>query len=265
MKRVIIALACIVLATTVFAQNEQETVNNDTQKNAWGAKLRESNFHLGLDLQTKYMWRGMEMMTEEAAPVLFPCVNYSNKGFYAYVMGGYAVNGKYAEVDLGLSYTYKWFTIGVNDYYYPTTIMPQDQYFNFKPKETGHWLEAVVTIAPEKIPAYLTVSNFFYGADKKIVVDAEGNPSDKQAYSTYAEIGTYYDFLKDNRLSLAVGAAFNKSCYNGYDKDFSVCNIELKYTYTATIKDFSFPLNIAYIINPVYEKSFVNFSTSFAF
>lgn len=265
MKKFIITLTIMAMATITFAQTEQETVNNETSKNAWGAKLKESNFHLGLDFQSKYIWRGMEMMTDEASPVLFPCMNYSNKGFYAYVMGGYAVNGKYAEVDLGLSYTYKWFTIGVNDYYYPTTTMPQDQYFNFKGKETGHWLEAAITIAPEKIPAYLTVSNFFYGADRYAVVDAEGNTSDKQAYSTYAEIGTYYDFLKDNRLSLAVGVAFNKSCYNGYDKDFSVCNIELKYTYNATIKDFSFPLNVAYIINPVYEKSFVNFSTSFAF
>ena len=41
---------------------------------------RESNFHLGIDLQTKYIWRGMEMMTEDAAPVIFPCLNYSNSG-----------------------------------------------------------------------------------------------------------------------------------------------------------------------------------------
>lgn len=265
MKKLIITLTVIALATTAFAQSEQETKNNDTPKNSWGAKLRESKFHLGLDLQTKYLWRGMEMMIDEAAPVLFPCVNYSNKGFYAYVMGGYAINGKYAEVDLGLSYTYKWLTIGLNDYYYPTTNVPQDQYFNFKGKQTGHWLEAVITVAPEKIPAYLTVSNFFYGADRYIVVDADGNTTDKQAYSTYAELGTYYDFLKSNRLSLVVGAAFNKSCYNGYEHNFSICNIELKYTYNATIKNFTLPLSVAYIINPVYEKSFVNFSTSLAF
>ena len=88
---------------------------------------RESNFHVGLDLQTKYIWRGMEMMTEDAAPVVFPCLNFFNKGFYAYAMGGYAINGKYAEVDLGLSYTYKWLTVALNDYYYPTTNSANDQ------------------------------------------------------------------------------------------------------------------------------------------
>ena len=253
------------IATTAFAQSEQEIVSSETAKNSWGAKLKESNFHLGLDLQTKYIWRGMEVMTDEAAPVLFPCVNYSNSGFYAYVMGAYAINGKYAEVDLGLSYTYKWITVALNDYYYPTTNVANDQYFNFKKDATGHWLEAVVTIAPEKVPLYLTLSNFFYGADRYTVTDSDGNSKVKQAYSTYAELGTYYDFLNAHRLSLALGAAFNKSCYNGYQKGFSICNIELKYTYNLAIKDFTLPLSAMFIYNPVYNKAHVNFTASFAF
>ena len=32
-----------------------------------------------------------------------------------------------------------------------------------------------------------------------------------------------------------------------------------------TAKNFSLPLSVAYILNPVYEKSYVNFSTSIAF
>lgn len=219
--------------------------------------LRKSNFHLGLDIQTKYIWRGMEMMTEDAAPVLFPCLNYSNKGFYFYVMGGYAINGKYAEVDLGMSYTYKWLTVALNDYYYPTTKSVEDQYFNLKNRETGHWFEGIITIAPKNIPAYLTISNFFAGADK--------NTDEKQAYSTYAEMGGHYDFLNDHQLALAIGAAFNKSCYNGYEHNLSICNIELKYTYNVKMKTFTLPLSVAYIINPIYEKSHVNLTTSFTF
>lgn len=224
---------------------------------AQGINKRVSNFHLGVDLQTKYIWRGMEMMTEDAAPVVFPGLNYSSKGLYAYVMGGYAINGKYSEVDLGASYTHKWLTVGFNDYYYPTTSSAEDQYFNLKSKETGHWLEAIVTLAPENIPAYLTVSNFFAGADKK--------EDGKQAYSTYAELGGHYDFLNDHSIGLAVGAAFNKSCYNGYEHDFTVCNVELKYTYSLAMKSLTLPLSVAYIINPVYEKSHVNLTASFAF
>ena len=259
------------LATSAFAQKAER--NDSIPKNNWGAKLKESNFHLCLDLQTKYIWRGVEMMTENSAPVLFPGIFYSNKGFYVYMLGGYAINGKWSCITYGISYTYKWFTVGVNDYYYPTTTSPIDQYFNYKPRETGHLLEAVVTIAPEKVPIYLIVSNFFYGADRYIVTDSDGNivtDSDgnlkvKQAYSTYAELGTYYDFLNAHRLSLALGAAFNKSCYNGYQKGFSICNIELKYTYNLAIKDFTLPLSAMFIYNPVCNKAHVNFQASFVF
>ena len=217
---------------------------------------QESKFHLGLDLQTKYVWRGMEMMTSDAAPVVFPQINYQNGGLYVYVMGGSSINGKYSEVDMGVSYTYKWLTIGLNDYYYPTVDSPFDQYFNFKNTETGHWLEGVITIAPEQVPVYLTVSNFFAGADK--------NLDGKQAFSTYAELGGHYDFLNDHSLSLAVGAAFNKSCYNAYAHQFGICNVELKYTYNLAVGGLAIPVSAAYIVNPVFNKTFVNFTASLA-
>lgn len=252
-EKLLFLACCFTCSIGLFAQSESADV-----RNGFGAKLRESNFHLGADLQTKYIWRGMEMITEDSAPVVFPQINYQNKGWFVYAMGGYAINGKYAEVDLGLSYTYKWLTVGLNNYYYPTTDSAEDSYFNFRSHQTGHWFEGVITIAPEKIPVYLSLSNFFAGADKK----ADG----KQAYSTYLELGGHYDFLHDHQLALAVGAAFNESCYNGYAHGFGVCNIELKYTYNVQFKNaFALPLSVAYILNPVYEKSHVNFTMSFAY
>lgn len=232
------------------------------EKNQWGGKLINSPFGLGLDIQTKYVWRGMEMMTEDSAPVLFPSLNYSWKGLFVYAMGGYAINGKYAEVDLGASYTFEnGLGIAFNDYYYPTVDTNQDEYLGGG-KHTGHWLEAVVSFTPGKIPFWATLSNFFYGADKYISDKGE----EKQAYSTYLELGTYYDFLNYNRVSLTVGSALNKSCYNGYEHNFSVCNLEFKYTYNVAFKSgWTLPLNVAYIYNPVFDKSFVNFTANFAF
>lgn len=246
-----------VLSVSAYAQDASETEG----KNNWGAQLRQSPFGLGLDLQTKYMWRGMEMMTEDSAPVLFPSLSYSTGGLYLYAMGGYAINGKYAEVDLGISYTLSSFTLGFNDYYYPTVDSNEDKYLGGG-KHTGHWFEACLSFAPEKVPFTATLSNFFAGADKYL--DDKGK--EKQAYSTYLEVGTYYDFLHSNRLALTVGAALNKSCYNGYAHDFSVCNTELKYTYNVEFKSgWTLPLSVAYIYNPVYDKSFVNFTANFAF
>ena len=248
-----------VYAITPDIETADEIEKNDT--NNWGQRLRQSPFGLGIDLQTKYVWRGMEMMSEESAPVLFPSLNYSIGGLYVYAMGGYAVNGKYAEVDLGISYSFNGFSIGFNDYYYPTVDSKEDEYFGGG-KHTGHWLEACISYSPEKLPLWATLSNFFYGADKYI----NDKGKETQAYSTYLEVGTYYDFLDHNRLSLAVGAALNKSCYNGYEHDFSICNTELKYTYTIGFKSgWSLPLSAAYIYNPVMDKSFVNFTANIAF
>jgi len=258
MKKVFL-LSLLTLVCSNFANAQESTTS--VAKNSWGGKLIKSPIGLGLDIQTKYIWRGMEMMPEESAPVLFPSVNYSYKGLYIYAMGGYAINGKYAEVDLGVSYTYKGFSIGFNDYYYPTVDSKDDKYFGGG-KHTGHWLEGCITYTPDKVPVIATVSNFFAGADKYI--DDKGK--EKQAYSTYIEIGTYYDFLDQNRIALNVGAALNKSCYNDYEHDFSVCNLELKYTYTVPFKNgWSLPLNAAYIYNPVFDKSFINFSANLAF
>lgn len=192
-KKLLIFISIIVVTLLPSYGSSKEQENNN-----WGGKLIKSPFGLGVDLQTKYIWRGMEMIPEDSAPVVFPSVNYSWKGLYVYFMGGYAVNGKYSEVDAGISYTVKDFTVGIFDYYYPTTDRKEDDYL-FGGKHTGHWLEACVTYMPAKLPLWITLSNFFYGADKYI--DAAGK--EKQAYSTYLEVGTYYDFLQNNRLSLA--------------------------------------------------------------
>lgn len=208
----------------------------------------------------------MEMIPDDSAPVLFPAINYQWAGLYVYAMGGYAINGKYAEVDMGISYTWKGLTVGFNDYYYPTLDGKKDEYFTGG-KHTGHWLEACVTYAPEKIPIWITASNFFYGYDKNRIYDSDGNEiSAKQAYSTYFEIGAYYDFLNNNRISLAVGTTPDKSCYSDYQKNFAVCNIDLKYTYSVNFKSgWILPLNTEFIYNPVFDKPFINFIVNIVF
>lgn len=256
----------ILLAVTLLFSSEsfyayaKDNENQPFEKNTWGGKLIKSLFGLGLDVQTKYIWRGMEMMPEDAAPVLFPSVNYSWNGLYVYLMGGYAINGKYAEVDAGVSYTLSDFTLGVYDYYYPTVDSKKDKYIGGN--HTGHWLEVCINYNPSKLPLWVTLSNFFYGADKYTNVYGK----EQQAYSTYLEIGSYYGFLHNNRLSLCVGASLNKSCYNNYEHDFSVCNLDLKYTYNVNFSSgWTLPLSIEYIYNPVFDKSYVNFIANFVF
>jgi hypothetical protein len=237
MKRVLlISITALIFAFTAKAQNK-------------------SNFHMELSAQSKYMWRGIEYGT---SPVLFPTLSYDNNGLYIYGMGGYATDGSHQEVDLGISYTFKGFTISINDYYYPTAVGDNDKYFNFKSKETGHWVESSLRYSPNKIPIWCMLSTYIAGADKK-------PDSGNQAWSSYAEIGAHYDFDDNSILSLAIGAALNKSFYNDYSHHFGVCNIELKYSHDFSLNNFTIPVSVSYIVNPYREKSYVSFSTAFRY
>lgn len=215
-------------------------------------KLKDSNFNFSLELSSKYMWRGIEYGD---APVAFPSLSYTYKGFTAFAMGAYAFNGSHQEVDIGMSYAYKGFCIGLSDYYYPSVVGEKDSYFKLSNRSTGHSVEAYLTVTPQRIPIWLTLSTYIFGADKK----TNGN----QAFSSYAEFGYTYNFTENNNLSLAIGANLNKSFYTDYEKNFSVVNIALKYATSFTFGKFRLPVSASYILNPYKEKSYFTFSLYF--
>lgn len=138
MKRYIVLIVCLVAwMPSLFANDSTEVA---------------SPFSVSLELSTKYMWRGIEYGT---APVAFPMLGYGYKGFNAFAMGAYAVNGSHQEVDLGVSYTVSEFTVGVSDYYYPSAVGEKDGYFKLSNRSTGHWVEAYATWTGEKIPLWV--------------------------------------------------------------------------------------------------------------
>ena len=97
MKRFIVILCSLVAwVSSLFAQDSTKV---------------SSPFSVSLELSTKYMWRGIEYGT---APTVFPMIGYNTRGFNAFAMGAYAINGSHQEVDLGVSYTVSEFTIGVS-------------------------------------------------------------------------------------------------------------------------------------------------------
>ncbi|MBR4564180.1 MAG: hypothetical protein IKO26_07000 [Paludibacteraceae bacterium] len=249
----------IYIAKAVVMQPQQTEIITDTtavpKRNSFGAKLKESHFHFGLELQTKYMWRGIEYGT---APTLFPQISFNNWGLNIYAMGGYAVNGSHSEVDLGISYSFYGVMIGLNDYYYPTMTGEDDRYFNFKHGETGHYLEACIGYYPEKLPFWILASTYVAGADLF-------PGTTKNAYSSYLEVGLHYDFFDNHQIALACGLALNKSFYNDYEKKFSVSNVMLQYTYYLRIKWWTLPLKAALVYNPYRNKFHFTASAYFGF
>lgn len=209
---------------------------------------------ISLELSSKYMWRGNEYGT---APTLFPMISFNKAGFNIFGMGAYAFDGSHQEVDLGISYTYKWLTLGISDYYYPSAVGEKDNYFDFSHQSTGHSIEAYITAYPFKFPFWITLSTYVFGNDK--------NLDGKQAYSSYMEIGYNHYFDNKNILSVIAGANLNKGFYTNYNDRFNLVNTMLKYTYNLTIKSFILPISASYIINPYKEKSFFTFSSYFNF
>ena len=214
--------------------------------------LKESPFSASLELSTKYMWRGIEYGT---APTVFPMIGYNTHGFNAFAMGAYAIDGSHQEVDLGVSYTAKEFTIGVSDYYYPTSVGEKDQYFKLSSRETGHWVEAYATWTGTKIPLWVTVSTYIFGADK--------NENGKQMYSSYAEVGYTHSFTEDNNIALCVGANLNKGFYTDNQSGFNVVNINAKYSTAFKFCSYKLPVSASYVLNPYKNKSFFTMSLYF--
>lgn len=214
--------------------------------------LKDSPFSASLELSTKYMWRGIEYGT---APTVFPMIGYNTHGFNAFAMGAYAIDGSHQEVDLGVSYTVKEFTVGVSDYYYPSSVGEKDQYFKLSNRDTGHWVEAYATWTGSKIPLWVTVSTYIFGADK--------NSEGKQMYSSYMEVGYTHSFTENNSISLCAGANLNKGFYTDNQSGFNVVNINARYNTAFKFGSFKLPVSASYVLNPYKNKSYFTMSLYF--
>ncbi len=238
MKKLFIVLSVIIIPICSIAQDSSsETIS-------------ESSFTASLELTSKYIWRGIEYGT---APATFPMLSYSSKGFNVFALGAYVLNGSHQELDYGLSYTFRdYFTLGLSDYYYPSTVGEMDQYFNYKNSTTGHSVEAYVILTPFRLPFWVTLSTYVYGADKGL--------DGRQAFSSYAELGYAFEFDTDNSLSLIVGANLNKGFYTDYTHSFNVVNAAVKYSTSFEIGNFKLPVSVSYILNPFKNKGYFTFS-----
>lgn len=249
MKKVLISLLGILLPLFACAETDAQHNNETTSKPA-----NLSNFSLSAELNMKYVWRGLEYGN---SPLMFGTLGYDYKGFNAYALGGYATNGDFSEVVLGVSYTNKYFSFGFADFYYPSMSGEDDKYIEFDNHKTGHLVESFLTVTPfENVPMWMTLSSFIFGNDKR----ADG----KQAYSSYVELGYTHSFNDNNALSLSAGANLNKSFYTRYEKGFNVANITAKYTTGIPFGKFVLPVSGSFIYNPIIDKPFFSLSVYFS-
>ncbi len=221
-----------------------------------------SSIDLGADLKSRYIWRGINLGGH--TPSIQPFIEYNfAKGWTIGVWGAYSFSEQpNQEVDTYISYTIpnERLNFIFTNYFFPDYSLRNNHYFDFS-NDSGHVLEFMGTYFPfKKMPLSFSVATNFYGADKQI--DTEGNPTDKQSFSTYIET-KYTTSLATVSLDFFVaGVINNKGKYYGDDEN-SFINIGMAASKEIQITErFALPVDTSLLFNPSQGNIYLVFGIS---
>ena len=200
---------------------------------------------ISADIVSRYVWRGINLST---SPAVQPTLSLNAGNFSIGSWASYTFSPElFQEVDLFLTYSAKYISFTINDYYNPLdTIGFTGDYFHFGNEATRHSLEGMLTLnGPESFPLSLTAGVMFYGNDK----NAEGD----NMYSTYIELG-YAAQIRDIEIKTFAGMT---PAQGYYGEKAGIVNLGITATKNLIITDnFQLPLKGSFIINPQTEKVF---------
>ena len=265
MKKRATAYASSLIFLFIFITLSSCFSQTDTTHQAKKGLANPAQFSLGADLVSRYIWRGKDIGN---SPAIQPSVAFGIAGIKIGVWGSYAVvyngtSGNYAEFDPFITYTWKWFTIGITDYSCPNSVDPNcsNHYFDYNASTTSHTLEGSLTFTgPEKFPLQVFVGTLFYGADKgKDSLGVYGYGS-KNNYSTYFEV-SYPFTVKGIGVKLFMGGIpFGSGWYGPYG---GIVNAGLTVSKSIKIsKEYELPVFVSVITNPQSESAFLVFGVS---
>jgi hypothetical protein len=255
-----------ILALLLFALSISPgfSQTDDTHQNEKGS-ANSVKFNLGADLVSRYIWRGKDYGNSSG---IQPNVSFSAAGFKIGAWGSYGMiahenTGNYAEFDPYISYTWKWFTVGVTDYFFPNGFTPNDdnKYFNYASKTTGHTFEACLTFnGPEKFPLQVFTGTMVYGADKDKDSTGVYGMGTKNNYSTYFEISYPFTVRGIGVKPFAGGIPFGSGWFGPYG---GVVNAGLTVSKSIRIsKKYELPVFTSIISNPQGQSVFFVFGIS---
>jgi len=230
----------------------------------------------GADLMSRYIWRGYDFGN---SPAIQPSLSFSWKGLAIGTWGSYGFSkytipvndtvdmdaGHYAEVDFYISYTLKWFTLMVYDYFQVNGLNPNagNNFFNYKNAVTGHTLEVSLTFeGPEKFPIQLIAATLVYGADKDRDSTGQYGLGTRNNFSTYFEASYRFNIAKlgvELRPFIG-GIPFGSSWYGPYG---GIINLGLAAKKEIPItKAYALPVQVSVITNPQAQSIFLVFGIS---
>jgi hypothetical protein len=229
------------------------------------AQKETSNFSIGADLVSRYIWRGLDL--GGSSPHIQPSIEYAfgESGLAIGAWGSQSLGGitTGAEADLYLTYSFAdMFTVGLTDYFFPSDhAFSYDRYFNYKKETTGHTFEVMAGFdGTESFPISIMFAMNVYGADG---TDENGDPY----YAKYLELG-YSKTVGETDISVFVGAALDDpkeelGASGWYGNSAGIINLGTTVSKSLKISDsFSLPVSTSLIFNPEAENIYIVFAIS---
>lgn len=257
------------LLLSATGHSQEEVILEDEKKAATGAVT----INLGADLVSRYVWRGIDFGN---SPAIQPTLSVDALGFSLGAWGSYgfsrftywlddttSLDYNYSEVDLFLTYTYKYITLILIDYFVPIPVdtLPGANYFNWDRSTTAHTLEASLVIdGPEKFPIQFQAATLIYGADKGKDSTGIYGLGSANNYSTYFELSYQFEVKGFGIRPFIGGIPFASSWYGpraGINNvGISVCK-EIPVS-----RKFTIPVRSNLVFNPLSKKAFLVFILS---
>lgn len=200
--------------------------------------VNAQEFSFGADVQSRYVWRGLQLGGEDAS--IQPGVEYAVGNFAVGAWAAYSLGGTNdaQEFDLYVSYAISdAISVAVTDYYFPAGASGHDYLTG-----GGHVYEATLSVAATDAISLLAASN--------IGGDEEG--------STYVEASYAAD-----QFSLFVGGVIGDD--NGYygTEGEGLINVGVSLEKEVALSStYSLPVNSSLVFNPDAGNVFLTFGFS---
>jgi hypothetical protein len=220
--------------------------------------ISTSPLRVTADLVSSYVWRGV-LSTLTPTPNFQPTLAFVTGGLEIGAWGSTDFTGSYKEADLYASYAAGPLKFTVTDYYWLNTTTTGLRYFNYKNTITNHIFEGSVAYSgPQSFPVSIAANVMLAGADKKYDPNLNAQNPDKQAYSTYIELG-YAGKYFSPFVGITPADGYYGDGYGGVT-GFSVVNIGATSTKSLKITDnYSLPLKATLGFNPQKEDVYLVF------
>ncbi len=208
----------------------------------------KGKFDISATMMTKHIWRALPSGT---SPTIEPMMTYRYKNLSVSAWSAYAFDGSYTEVDFWATYDFKYFQVGVFDYFCPNINVenPNLKFMDYESDTSPKLVEVQGTFKGfENLPISLSACTFVAGNDR----DQEGN----LRYSSYLELGYNTNLLKRN-FDFRVGATPFKGMYADHA---AVFNYSLKVRDTLKLGEkVKIPVMGGLIYNSVRDNMFFVF------